>query len=71
MRIRLFPDPVVCDQVRLGAPASAVFALETASQAIGNVAGFVIFVLSTVINLRYSKAPVPVYSSAPMSQAEP
>jgi hypothetical protein len=48
------PDPMVWLQLRLAAPASAVLVLESASKAIGSVAGFRTFVLSTVIDRRYS-----------------
>jgi hypothetical protein len=46
------PKPTVWLQLKLLAPASTVLALETASKPIGNVAGFVTFVLSIVIDLR-------------------
>jgi len=51
-RIGSSPDPTVCDQVRLVAPAAGtVSVLETASKVIGNRAGFVILVRSMVIDL--------------------
>jgi hypothetical protein len=54
IRIGSSPEPTVCDQVRLLAPAaSGVSALETASKAIGNVGGFAIFVRSISIGLLY------------------
>ena len=46
------PVPTVWLQLRLACPASAVLVLVTASKAIGSVAGFLTFVLSTVIDLR-------------------
>ena len=50
------PDPTVWSQLRLLAPASAVWALEIASKAIGNVpAGLAILVRSISIALRYRK----------------